>query len=75
MDELALFIQADPEDRWSRLALADNYRRMSRLDEVEGVLAPLPASDPQARVIRVMLALDRHQEDKAEELLNTGPRR
>jgi tetratricopeptide (TPR) repeat protein len=73
VEELALFIQTDPEDRWSRLALADNYRRMTRLDEVEGVLAPLPASDPRARVIRVMAAMDRHQEDKAEELLNTGP--
>ena len=73
VDELAQFIETDPDDRWSRLALADNYRRMSRLDEVEGILAPLPASDPQARVIRVMLALDRHQEDEAEELLNDGP--
>jgi tetratricopeptide (TPR) repeat protein len=73
VDELSLFIQTDPEDRWSRLALADNYRRLVRFDEVEGVLAPLPISDPRARVIRVMLAMDRHQEDKAEELLGSGP--
>ncbi|MGC8642942.1 MAG: tetratricopeptide repeat protein, partial [Isosphaeraceae bacterium] len=42
-------------------------------NEVEGVLAPLPDSDPEARVIRVLLALDQHHEDKAEELLNSGP--
>ena len=46
---------------------------MTRLDEADELLAPLPASDPQARLIRVMLALDRHEDDKAEELLNEGP--
>jgi Flp pilus assembly protein TadD len=73
VEELASFIQADPEDRWSRLALADNYRRMSRFDDVDKLLAPLPASDPEARAIRVLLALDRHQDDKAEVLLNEVP--
>jgi tetratricopeptide (TPR) repeat protein len=72
VDELTLFIQADPDDRWSRLALAENFRRMGRLDDAEGAIAPLPASDPAALAIRVMLALDRHQDDKAEELLRSG---
>ena len=53
VDELAQFIQADPEDRWSRLALAENYRRMGRFDDVESALAPLPASDRDAMAIRV----------------------
>lgn len=73
VDELELFIKTDPDDRWSRLALADNYRRMTRLDEAEAVLAPLPESDVQARVVRVLLAMDRNQEDRAEKLLNEGP--
>ena len=46
---------------------------MTRFDDSERELASLPASDPQARVIRVMLAMDRHQEEKAKELLNSGP--
>jgi predicted Zn-dependent protease len=73
VDELALFIQADPEDRWSRLALAENFRRMGQLDEAEGTLAHLPEADPQALAIRVMIALDRHQDEKAEGLLRSGP--
>ena len=73
MDELAQFIQADPEDRWSRLAIAENYRRMGRLDDAETALAPLPPSDRDALAIRVMLALDRHQDDQAEEMLKASP--
>ena len=73
LDELSQFIQADPEDRWSRLAIAENYRRMGRLDDAETVLAPLPASDRDAMAIRVMLALDRHQDDQAEEMLKSSP--
>ena len=30
---LERYIEADPDDRWSRLALADNYRRMGRSDD------------------------------------------
>ena len=30
---LERYIDADPDDRWSRLALAENYRRMGRSDE------------------------------------------
>jgi Flp pilus assembly protein TadD len=73
VDELSLFIQTDPEDRWSRLALAENYRRMSRFDDVEAVLAPLPESDKDAMAIRVLLALDRHQDDRAEVMLRSSP--
>ena len=73
VDELAKFIQTDPEDRWSRLAIAENYRRMGRLDEAETTLAPLPAIDRDAMAIRVMLALDRHQDDQAEEMLKSSP--
>jgi tetratricopeptide (TPR) repeat protein len=73
LQELSLFVQADPEDRWSRLDIADNYRRMGLIDDAETAIAPLPDSDLDALAIRVMLAIDRHQDDKAEQLLASGP--
>ena len=73
MDELAQFIQADPEDRWSRLAIAENYRRMGRFDDADAALSPLPGSDRDAMAIRVLLALDRHQDDQAEKILESSP--
>ncbi len=73
LQELLLFVEADPEDRWSRLAIADNYRRQGLMDEADNVIAPLPDSDPDALAIRVMLAIDRHDEEKAEQLLASGP--
>ncbi|MGA2700174.1 MAG: tetratricopeptide repeat protein [Isosphaeraceae bacterium] len=73
LQELLLFVQADPEDRWSRLAIADNYRRMGLIDDAGTAIAPLPDSDLDALAIRVMLAIDRHQDDKAEQLLASGP--
>ena len=73
LKELLLFIETDPEDRWSRLAIADNYRRMGLIDDAETAIAPLPDSDLDALAIRVMLAIDRHQDDKAEQLLASGP--
>ena len=46
VEDLTQFIQADPEDRWSRLAIAENYRRMGRLDDAEAAIAPLPPFGP-----------------------------
>jgi tetratricopeptide (TPR) repeat protein len=71
---LAKVIEADPADRWSRLALAEGLRRMSRLDESEQVLAPLPGSDADALVIRAMIALDRDDPQRFEQLLAHGPK-
>jgi len=73
LKELLLFVETDPEDRWSRLAIADNYRRMGLIDDAATAIAPLPDSDLDALAIRVMLAIDRHQDDKAEQLLASGP--
>ncbi len=73
LKELLLFVEADPEDRWSRLAIAENYRRMGLIDDAETIIAPLPDSDLDGLAIRVMMAIDRHQEDKAEQLLASGP--
>lgn len=70
---LSTFLEADPTDRQSRLALADNYRRLGLFEEAEQVLDVLPKDDVDALADRVMLAMDRHEEDLAEELLAKGP--
>jgi tetratricopeptide (TPR) repeat protein len=70
---LERFVAADPEDRWSRLALAENYRRCGLTGEAEAVVAPLAADDPEALGIRVLLLFDRRQHEEAERLLNSAP--
>lgn len=70
---LGRFLEADPEDRESRLALADNDRRLGLYDEAEEILEPLPADDVRALALRVMILMDRREEDRAEELLRQGP--
>lgn len=72
-EELAKFLAADPDDRLSRLALAEGLRRLDRRDEAERVLAPLPASDPDARARRALIALDRGDIGAVESLLAGGP--
>jgi len=69
---LARYVAADPGDRWSRLALADNYRRMGLHAEAQSTLASLPQEDPEAIVIRAQTALDRSDQDGAEHLLALG---
>ena len=68
------FVAADSLDRWSRLALADAYYRLNRLDEAERVLEALSASDPGARAkrIAIALAMDRGDFAGAESLLAEG---
>jgi tetratricopeptide (TPR) repeat protein len=70
---LESFVAADPEDRASRLALADTYRRLGRPDEAERRLAELPSLDPDARVIRIRMAQDRGDDRTIEPLLEAGP--
>jgi tetratricopeptide (TPR) repeat protein len=70
---LGRFVQADPEDRWSRLGLAEALRQQGRSPEAAHVLAPLPESDPEARVIRAGVALDSGDVEAAEALLADGP--
>jgi tetratricopeptide (TPR) repeat protein len=73
--EMAKYVAADPEDRESRLALADGLRKLNRLDEADEALKPLSNDDPEARTARVQLALDRGDMTEAEELLAGGPRK
>lgn len=71
-EALSRAVAADPEDRRSRLALAEGLRSQSRLDEAEAALAPLPDSDPDARAARALLRMDRGDPDGANALLAAG---
>jgi len=70
---LSKCVEADPADRWARLALAESFREVSRLDDAEAALATLGADDPDARAARVRLALARGEDASAEALLAGGP--
>ena len=63
-------VAADPDDRASRLALADGLLVSNRPDEAEAVLAPLPEADPEARVHRFAIAMARDDADAAEAILD-----
>ena len=70
---LERYIEADPFDRWSRLALAENYRRMGRSEEALAALSDLPRSQPEVIDLLARIELDRQEVDKAERLVATGP--
>ena len=70
---LRRFVAADPDDLWSRAALAETLRQTGRRDEAAGVLSVLPESDPDARVVRARIALDRGDDGAAEAILAGGP--
>jgi tetratricopeptide (TPR) repeat protein len=72
IETLSQYLAADPSDRFSRLALAENLRRLNLFDEVENVLAVLPRDDSAAIAIRVQSARDRQDQDEAERLLAAG---
>jgi tetratricopeptide (TPR) repeat protein len=71
--DLRSYLEADPDDRPSRLALAENLRQIGKREEADKVLDPLGDSDPEARAIRVRIALDRGDDRGAEALLAGGP--
>jgi tetratricopeptide (TPR) repeat protein len=70
---LTEFLAEDPDDRWSRLALAASYQLTSEFDQAEASLRALPDSDPDARALRVQLAIDRGEIPLAETLARGGP--
>jgi predicted Zn-dependent protease len=72
-EELAKFLAADPDDRLSRLALADGLNRLDRPAEAIAVLEPLGVDDSDARAQRARIALDRGDVDRVESILNAGP--
>jgi tetratricopeptide (TPR) repeat protein len=66
------FVAADPDDRWSRLALAENLRRMGQTDRADSLLDRLPRHDADANVIRAQIAFDRQEMVRANECLDLG---
>jgi thioredoxin-like negative regulator of GroEL len=70
---LAAFVQADPEDRASRLALAEVFGSLRQFENVEAVLKHLPATDPGARAILARIAYDRGDPSAVEAMLAQGP--
>jgi tetratricopeptide (TPR) repeat protein len=70
---LEAFVQADADDRASRLALAEVYGSLGQFDDVEAVLKHLPATDPGARAILARIAYDRGDPETVESLLKDGP--
>jgi tetratricopeptide (TPR) repeat protein len=62
--KLEQVVANDPSDRWARLALAENLRRLGRLDEAETTLSSLSA-DPDAIAELARVALDRGSVDDA----------
>ena len=69
-------VAADPDDRWSRLALAELLIRTEEGDDVEKakeILKPLPDSDIEALGIRVRIALKRSRLEEARAMLAGNP--
>ena len=65
-DQIQAFIQADPDDRFSRLALARFLiDQPSGRARVEWALEPLPADDPEALALRVELRLNNGEVEEA----------
>jgi predicted Zn-dependent protease len=73
VEALRGYVEADAEDRSSRLALAEGLRRLGRHDEAQRLLEPLPDIDLEARVQRTQLALDQGDLERAEQLVAGGP--
>jgi tetratricopeptide (TPR) repeat protein len=71
--DMTKFLAADPQDKWSRIALARSLKRLVKLDEAEKALEPLAANDSDAIAIKAQIAMDRNDPEKARELLSKGP--
>ncbi len=74
IESLADYVAADPLDRWSRLAVAENYRRMGCFDDAVSAITALPGDDMEAIALRGRIALDRQDLEEAGRQLALGPR-
>ena len=70
---LKRYLAADPDDRYSRLALAEAQRQPGQTTAALETLAPLSDSDPDARAARAALALASGDLPAAEALLTGVP--
>lgn len=71
---LEQFVENDPDDRWSRLALARVYRRLGLLDRARECLATIAESDAEARACRAEIEFERGDLEAIKVLLEGGPR-
>jgi tetratricopeptide (TPR) repeat protein len=73
-EDLQAFIDADRDDRNSRLALAETlHDQPEQGKRVLRILDALPSTDSDALSIRVSLAIHEERLDEARSLLETGP--
>jgi Flp pilus assembly protein TadD len=72
-ESLAKYLAVDPDDRNTRLALADGLQNLGHIEEAISVLASLPNTDQEARARRATLALERGDRERADSLLSGGP--
>jgi tetratricopeptide (TPR) repeat protein len=73
-EDLDAFIRADPDDRYSRLALATLLVDQPAMEaRVERVLEPLLRDDPDALALRVELKLNQGWVDEALAMLRDAP--
>ncbi len=74
VEQLEAFIQADPNDRYSRLSLATAFLNSPGMQgRVESTLEPLPRSDPLAAALRIELKLKQGRVDEAVKWLENTP--
>jgi tetratricopeptide (TPR) repeat protein len=68
------FIMADPEDRYSRLAVVELLLERPEVESyIKRILEPLPNSDPDALALRIDLASNLGRIDEVEGLLASAP--
>jgi tetratricopeptide (TPR) repeat protein len=73
VQDLDGFIQADPEDRYSRLAVVELLLERPEVESyIERILKPLPNTDPDALALRINLAFNLGRFDEAERLLTAA---
>ena len=72
--DLDAFIKADPEDRYSRLAVVELLLERPEVESyITRILEPLPNSDPDALALRINLASNLGQIEDVERLLALAP--
>lgn len=72
--QLLEFVENDPEDRWTRLALAENYRRLGWVSKCRELLSVLPEDDIEASALRALTAVEAGEIEEAEALMNGSQR-
>jgi tetratricopeptide (TPR) repeat protein len=74
VEDLDGFIRADPQDRYSRLAVAELLLESpERESYIANILEPLPDSDPDALALRINLAFNMGRFEDAERRLASAP--